>query len=141
MLHIILKTINVGGIRSKARDGQRQGDLKKIQIALEDYYSDFREYPDTLSNWIRITGTDTLSNTLITNGYLQLAVVDPVGLGNTTGTSPCDATLDYFYMSDGIVYTLSSNMEVDTSSSDHPCTLLGLCGGSPPNECYAVDNP
>jgi type II secretion system protein G len=60
----ILATIGLGSFRSsqiKGRDAQRKSDLSQIQKALEMYYNDYGEYPESLpaggSAWQDTKGT------------------------------------------------------------------------------------
>lgn len=149
---LILSVVSTGGIRSKARDNQRKADLKKIQVALELYFSDFRQYPAS-SAWVAITGSDSLSNALRPASgsgtvYLNSIPVDPV---STVGSNPCVATnRGYYYRTSSTnsrTYVLATVMEVPTSATEGLCTNLnnwnaingGTCSANV--SCYGVENP
>ncbi|MBN1162672.1 prepilin-type N-terminal cleavage/methylation domain-containing protein [Patescibacteria group bacterium] len=140
---LLIKSLNVGGTGTKARDAQRQGDLHRIQTALEMCFDDNRVYPDTSDNWVMLTGSDTVYTVLVSEGYIINPPVDPVGEGLTTPSSPCDASsYEYYYRSNGSTYYLTALMEVETSAGNSPCSNYAIgCVGSPPVACYAVKNP
>src|SRR4030042_4305761 len=64
---VMLRVINVQGVRSKSRDSQRTSDLAKIQTAFELYYTDSRQYPNSgstgcsglSSDWNDVTSMST----------------------------------------------------------------------------------
>ena len=47
----MLGIINIRGIQAKSRDARRIGDIKKMQTALELYFSDYRGYPESEICW------------------------------------------------------------------------------------------
>ena len=61
---VVLASLNTA--RQKSRDAKRVADIKQIQVALELYFDDNRNYP---------TGTAALA----TGGYLPSIPVDPLG--------------------------------------------------------------
>jgi len=76
----VLVTVALGAFRSsqaRGRDAQRKSDLKQISSALELYYSDYGEYPDTLPWGVEFTDGKTV--------YFKAVPVDPVD------------NFDYFY--------------------------------------------
>lgn len=44
-----LITVNLTGLQQRGRDADRKGDLEKIRTALERYYGDLNEYPDSIT--------------------------------------------------------------------------------------------
>lgn len=80
--------VGVSETRAKSRDAQRVADIKQLEIALEQYYSNNQEYPDS----------DAL-NTLATDGYVEEIATDP-----KTGA-------DYDYNSDNENYTLEATSD------------------------------
>lgn len=144
---IVVSMINSGGFRDKAKDAQRIADLKQVQTALELYFSDFRQYPDSGSGaWIRVTGSDNMSSALVPT-YINTMPIDPESTG--TDSDPCNNPENprYNYRSDGNYYVLTSVMAVDTSNDDSPCDWLNSwgssCSGGYPTQdfCYGVENP
>ena len=111
---IALSVIDPRGIRAKARDAQRIGDLKTIQVALETYYSDNRAYPSAAN----YTVVSSALSALIPD-YINELPSDPLG-GSVSET--CDSysvtSYAYYYKSDGNTYTLLSILEIATSGSD-----------------------
>lgn len=144
---IVLSMINSGGFRDKARDSQRIADLKQLQTALELYFSEYRAYPNSGGgNWIRITGTDTLSNTLRPI-YINAVPIDPQQTG--TDANPCSNVNNrrYNYRSSGTYYNLTAIMAVSTSNDESTCNSLNTwsnaCGATYPTQdfCYGVESP
>lgn len=116
----LLTMIGVTNFRvanQKARDGRRQGDLEQIRAALELYRTDEAEYPVSITPGGPIqSSTGTI--------YMNEVPTDPL------------STQNYYYSSNGDVYTLCAALELDTS---------GGCGGA---SCgtgklcnYQVTNP
>ena len=122
---LMLRVINVGDVRKKTQDSQRIADLKKIQTALELYFVDNRTYPVS-ANWTDITGTDSISNLLKNNNYINQIPTDPKAA--TVG--------DYKYKSSGGVYYLISAVELSTTNL---CTESNPYGAG--LGCYEVQNP
>lgn len=127
---VVLGVLNPSGIRSKARDNQRIADLKKIQSALELYFSDNRVYP-VAASWTAATAISGLGT------YLSPIPPDP----QVTGTTPCNtATRNYMYQSNGSRYILTANMEITADASGSLCTTANL-GCTAPANCYMVGGP
>lgn len=146
---LLLRNLNVRGLKAKARDAQRISDLKKIQTALELYFSDNRAYPINTSSW---TNASTFL-TALTSGaapYISSLPVDPVNTGNAALT-PCSDTLihRYFYRTtpSGNRYVLAANMEVASSATSSSCNTVPNCSQGVVSQCncagacYAVQNP
>lgn len=141
---VMFGVINVNGLRSKARDSQRIADIKKIQTALELYFTDNRRYPESTS-W---ASTSTLGTTLVSN-YISSLPTDPT----YTGTSlSCNSTtmsdVGYLYRTSagGSRYLLVAKTEVPTSAAASPCSSQSNCsafGGcnSCSFACYGAQNP
>jgi len=64
-----LITVNLSAARERARDVQRKGDLKQIQMALELYKNDQNppDFPDTA----------TWKTELVSGNYLKQSPIDP----------------------------------------------------------------
>lgn len=144
---IVISMINSGGFRDKARDSQRIAELKQIQTALELYFSDFREYPDSDGNggFANVNGSNDLSTALQTS-YMNKVPTDPEALGSNTGPCQNPENFRYNYISDGTYYILTATMAVTSSNDDSACDSLNSwnsCGGSFENQdvCYGVENP
>lgn len=111
---IALSVINPRGVRAKARDAQRIGDLKTIQVALETYYSDNREYPPALSDLV--------------GSYISTIPPDPLG-GSVSETCDGNNISSYgyhYYRQDQSNYSLIAIMEIMTSGSkqDSYCEVV-----------------
>lgn len=118
---VLLSIVNVGGIRSKARDSQRIADLKRIQGALELYYSANRTYP--VGDWTALAALDP--------NYINILPNDPQSGWN------------YYYNGTSTDYVLTAQMEVSTSAQQSPCSSLNnsAMDGSGFSPCYGVENP
>lgn len=120
----------------RGRDGKRAGDLNNLRNALEMYFTDNGEYPDTggLGAYEVVEGGSILG-TELTGGadrYLNVLPEDPKDGQN------------YLYSSNASCYCLSAKMEVD----DNVRTNIGSCscpdGGDPEDHsgsCYLVTCP
>ena len=76
----VLVTVIAGGFRSsqtRGRDVQRKSDLKQVANALELYYSDYGEYPDSVTWGAEFTDGKTV--------YFKVMPTDP------------SSKLSYFY--------------------------------------------
>lgn len=154
---IMLSVINIPGIQSKSRDAKRIGDIKKIQTALELYFSDYRGYPSNIA-W------SVISASIIPATYINKVPVDPK-IGNAPAGVSCFggiAAYGYYYKtntgSGGLSgkYVLGFILEVPKTATDTDlCKGLGNCTGVPPaitcscdtvsgaseTYCYGVENP
>lgn len=160
---VLFGVINSAGIKAKSRDAQRIADLKKIQTALELYFSDNRHYPVYPGNGTTNPATVAvaLNSHLVTDGYISALPQDP---SINTSTNPCGAGhelhRDYWYMAEanGSWYVIVTNMEVYESSiitngatTKSICETLGKwatfnssCTITTTPEgfhCYGVENP
>jgi len=151
---VMLGVINIRGIQAKSRDAKRIGDLKKVQTALELYFTDYRGYPES-SDWTNVT--PTLSSFLTTRGYINAISEDsresesaPEGVSCFNGKD----THGYYYISNDCVgvdclasdYVLGAIMEIETSASDDLCSDLSNCNGTIScncggSYCYGTENP
>lgn len=114
---VLFSVINPMGIQKKSRDSQRVSDLTKIKVALENYFSDNRQYPVS-NNWGAVSSLSVLSP-----AYINVIPVDPKPSGtNCSGTT----WHGYYYKSDGSKYVLATNFEVNTGNS---CPYSGYCAG------------
>lgn len=117
----VLATIiitSLGDTRARARDAQRDQDMRSIQNALELYYADNGRYP--IHNWKYSTDADWDTFTGIN------LPEDPV---NESGNATSGGTLNYTYTSRnsaqycyGQVYLLVSNRETKTEDFDNRVT-------------------
>jgi len=76
---IVLVSLN--SARKKARDAKRVADIKQIQIALEMYYNDNRNYPGTNGQWMDngCSGSYTDLSTVLSPKYIATVPPDPLG--------------------------------------------------------------
>ena len=163
---VVLRVINVQGIRQKSRDSQRISDLKRIQTALELYFADNRTYPATGSNtWIDIGVSPNELDRELEPNYLSTLPTESQYTNTVTSPCPSAATYRYNYRSvdrdsNSIVdgYMLTAIMEVDSSNDvsgatpvvdGYGCNSTNLpnwtieCVGSMETAavCYGVQNP
>ncbi len=144
---VLLSVINSSGIRGKARDSQRKADVKKIQTALELYFSDNRTYPVSddgggAGSW-ELVGAGALG------AFLSPDYIDPLPQDPkkevSTDSDPCSnpTVPRYNYRSDGAYYFLTAIMEVETSNDDGECgSVIGCAAGyASENFCYYARNP
>ena len=151
---VAITVINPQGIRAKTNDGTRKGDLKKIQLALENYFTDFRGYPGT-TTWVNATATGTVLSTAVVPNYIGVLPRDPSG--DVTSTNPCVNNTNTYYSYRTTAcsgtpclasrYVLTARMQVDTSDNEGLCSTLSnwssvTCGAIPATVyCYGVQNP
>ncbi len=64
--------VNFRNSQTRGRDVKRKSDLKQVSNALELYYSDYGQYPDTLPAW----GTELSDGKTV---YFKTLPKDPVG--------------------------------------------------------------
>lgn len=119
---IVLTSVN--SARAKARDARRLTDMKTMQTALEFYYDQFGQYPD--SDNAGCGGWDTPGNgsfitPLVSSGFLPGNILDPRTndtCGNyryyryPAGSAGCDANRGAFYIL-GVV-------DMETSGNPYP---------------------
>jgi general secretion pathway protein G len=154
---VVLSVINVGGLRARSRDAQRAGDLKRIQTALELYFSDNRGYPQNSSSWFQIatSGSDIL-NTALKGNYIQVIPQDPrSGEGMSAGACSL-SNFGYYYKTDACSgsgclasrYAIITFMESQSAAESSICNRLQNCSSgnvagcsSCAAPCYGVENP
>lgn len=114
--------VALGGARTSGRDAKRKGDLESIRSALEQYRSDCKAYPASVTFGGSITGSCPSSST-----YMASVPNDPQA-----------TTYVYSYTSSGSPvssYTLCARLEAGGSTQSG----CGSCGGT---ECnYKVTSP
>jgi len=141
---MVITVINIPRTQARARDSRRVGDLKRIQSALELYFSDRRGYPIS-STWQEFTSS------LINDGgeaYMNQVPVDP----RTTESPSVNCfggvlkPYGYYYITDlnGATYVLGAIMEMNTTV-DANTTCSSICESSyqcsTDSHCYCVQNP
>ena len=142
---LVLAVVNSTGLRAKTRDSQRVADLKKVQTALELHYAQHRAYPIS-GTWIRLTGSDSVSNALAPD-FINVMPTDPAGgVGaSACATNPEDYRYNYATTASGSEYALTAIMEVETSAQNDACDTLdnwaSIGCGTPATNCYGVENP
>jgi len=136
---IILGVLDIPGTRKKTRDSQRIADLRKVQVALELYFSDVSRYPNpspvcTGDGWCSISNLGVL-----VSDYIDVIPSDP-------------STNTYSYRTNaaGSIYALAAIMEVTSSNDTDMCSGLSswstlTSDGSTPagygeDLCYGVEN-
>lgn len=109
-----LSIIALNSARAKARDAKRISDVKQMQVALEMYYNDMANYPETASGGDMIgTGSST---------FLRVVPTPPTpydgaicNSSSTTGYEPAS----YKYTKTG-----------DPAQGQIPSYAIGFCLGS-----------
>lgn len=115
--------VAMGGARSSGRDGKRKADLESVRGALEQYKSDCKAYPASIS----FTGSGTITGSCPTsNTYMAKVPSDPQYPTYTYSYTPG---------SPATTYTLCARLE-GISASVSGC---GSCGGASCN--YKVTSP
>ena len=96
--------VQIAEVRSKARDAQRERDIKTLQDALAIYVVDNRTYPVSNPS-VALTGLDPVSQELLNKETLPKVPLDPVNYNNYR----------YIYASvDGSTYLLTYYLETNT---------------------------
>jgi general secretion pathway protein G len=143
---MILSVINVSGMRNRGKDAQRSGDLKKIQTALELYFTDRRSYPINSASFATVAAALT---TPLVGTYIQALPTDPREGDAKTATCGL-SNYRYFYRSDGVGsrYVLMSFMETASAAATSLCGSLSNCTSGNVagcttcgTTCYGVQNP
>ena len=98
--------VQVAQVRSKARDAQRERDIKTLQDSLAIYVVNNRTYPAS-DPAIALTGSDPVSQELINKESIPKIPLDPFNYNNYR----------YVYASvDGSTYLLTYYLETNTIS-------------------------
>lgn len=141
---MVITVINIPRIQQRSRDNRRIGDLKRIQSALELYFSDKREYPPT-ADWEIFS--ESIVNDVDTV-YMNDAPLDPSSSAGTSGVTCFGTTANdygYYYRSDSSgEYVLGTIMEV-SSTADGGTKCSAVCdsgyGCGTSDFCYCVQSP
>lgn len=72
--------VGLGGAKAKSRDARRIADVKNIQLALANYYSDYGMYPHNIYG-----AAGTPPNSGLAPNYLPFVPTDPGASGTCTG--------------------------------------------------------
>ena len=132
-----LAVLNSQGVAAKGRDGVRKADLKKIQTALEFYYSQNRTYPASPAGSWAVVSIETVKVKLVPI-YIDEIPLDP---NPAPGGGPCvKGARNYFYKTNAsnTAYYLVGIMEVESSASDSMCeTVVDDFDCAPPT-CYLL---
>lgn len=95
--------LQVEKARAKARDAQREKDIKTLQDSLALYVINNKVFP--IAGNMALTGADTVSQELVNKEALPKVPIDPLHTGN----------YQYIYnSSDGSTYTLTYYLETDS---------------------------
>lgn len=145
---VVLNAINVQGIRQKSRDSQRVSDLKRIQTALELYFTDKRSYPVPSAAFVSASinnATTGLGALISPTSYISQLPVDP-SQGTDVFAGCADTAYGYSYRATASSYALIARMEIDASitsrcSAVSACTFASWCNCGANTNCYAVQNP
>jgi prepilin-type N-terminal cleavage/methylation domain-containing protein len=154
---LVLSVINVSGVRARGKDAQRAGDLKRIQTALELYYSDYRGYPVNSGGWDRVLPSSGTLNSALSGDYIQVLPSDPMDGTSMTGVCSMNSR-GYYYRTDtcsgagclASKYVIMTFMESPNSVGTNECNDLANCvsgsvagcsAASCASPCYGVENP
>jgi prepilin-type N-terminal cleavage/methylation domain-containing protein len=105
---VALVVTTFSGIQRKARNTERESDVKAIHSQLEAYFNEQGAYPELGS-----ATDDGINN----SGWRSTSMksLDPEALKDPKGTDQllCGAVTDtcYGYVTDGATYTLTANLE------------------------------
>jgi len=123
---IALSVFGLTGARESSRDARRKADLELIRSGIEIYRSDCNTYPVATytTNWpSQIAGLGTPTSCAAANIYL------------TPPADPNYPVRNYYYTSNGLIYTLCASLEQGSGGVPAGC---GSCGVA----CnYKVTNP
>lgn len=163
---ITLNVINIRRVQERARDSRRVADLKRIQTALELYFSDNRSYPSSSNVWMFVQSIHLgamgdvvgLDQTLM-NGYMAEVPRDPRHEEEMPTGVTCTG-INYYayrYISDGDVsvgagsYVLAVTMETTDKAAESLCSEIPNCTDTDSDiecgtnissdYCYCVQNP
>lgn len=95
--------------RARARDAEREAEIKTIQNALTLYSINQRVFPLSpdpydAGTYTVLNGSDAVSQALTAEGVLTAVPIDPLNAGG----------FQYSYNSDGTAYTLRYRLETDS---------------------------
>lgn len=117
--------------RGKANDAKRRADLKTLQTALEQYYSDNGSYPTT-SGWNSSQSDDTNAGGIkggnwlpgLVPQYMKQLPYDPVGGASNIQPTCSSWKKAYLYQSNGQQYVLLSHCAVEATVLNNPKDAL-----------------
>ena len=95
--------VQIEKARSKARDAQREKNVKVIQDALAIYVAGAQNYP--LGENVVLTGTDAVSQAMINRDSISKIPQDPINSDNYRYT---------YNSADGYSYVITYYLETDT---------------------------
>ena len=115
-----LSIIALNSARAKARDAKRISDVKQMQVALEMYYNDMADYPETASitGGVAIASTGTGSST-----FLRVVPTPPTPYDG----SNCNADSGTTYVKTEYKYTKTGG---GGTTGSVPSYAIGFCLGS-----------
>jgi len=82
--------ISIKNVKAKSRDAERVSEINTIVTVLSLYHNDYNIYP-VYDGYI--TGTDSLSTTLKSTGYITVVPTDP----SNSNSSDCGSLTGYRY--------------------------------------------
>lgn len=135
---------SLGAARARARDAQRQQDIRNVNTALQMYFADHGSYPSTgnLNNVYMDPGcepptssvmdsTDAITADwvpgLVAGGYIAQLPRDPQGMRVFGGTT-AQGVACYVYTSNGTDYILSAWATVETGPIPETHALYSRAG-------------
>jgi len=127
----------------KSRDARRKSDLSQIQKALETYYNDIGQYPESSSDWKIKSDTNTALN-WGSSGWQYIGTLpkDPSGSLNYVYYSPAGRQSYYLYanLERGVNDPQACNQGAACSSA--VTFELGTKCGVPSATCnYGISSP
>lgn len=132
--------VSINGARAHARDAKRVADIEQMKLLLENYWQDYKEYPDTGNAWRAASSVchatfGSGSPGYGATGYIPGLVPDYIAElpEDPKGVS---ANKCYLYRSDGQAYKLLAWNTIENYSVTHEMKDPGY-GGTPPN-CTTV---
>lgn len=161
---VALNVVNITLVQARSRDARRIGDIKKIQTALELYFTDYRGYPQQ-TTWENISLNTSMPFIALSPAYTSKMPNDPLVPNSAVPrTTPSGVecfnginSYGYYYISTSCSevpcsagrYVLGAIMETETNASNSLCSQVFNCSSSPPaincnssgNYCYCVENP
>jgi prepilin-type N-terminal cleavage/methylation domain-containing protein len=144
----LISVINVNTLRARGRDAQRASDLKRLQTALELYFTDNRSYPASGS----FQNISAVLATPLVGTYIEILPTDPLN-GSSISPAQCSqATYRYSYRTDVASgnagrYVLMTIFENTNNVATNACNTLSNCTGGAvagcncAAPCYGVQNP
>lgn len=115
----------------KGRDARRKADLKKIQNAVENYYTDRGCYPTKLPCGQPLTWQKTATSPVVT--YLDKIPCDP-GFGSTPASYGMEHRCTWYRIFTNLENT--NDPDIDKVGCRAPNICLGYPGGDPPQTIY-----